>query len=100
MYKVLIEENTSMTATVKPNFGKTSFLYEALKKGDIDIYPEFTGTVTESLLQPSLVSHEPEQVHQVARDIAKQDHRSYLRVPCLIKIPTLVCSKKDCLRIH
>ena len=32
MYKLLIEENTSMTATVKPNFGKTSFLYEALKK--------------------------------------------------------------------
>ena len=76
MYKLLIEENTSMTATVKPNFGKTSFLYEALKKGDIDIYPEFTGTVTESLLQPApKVGHEPDQVYQVARDgIAKQDH--------------------------
>lgn len=70
-----------MTATVKPNFGKTSFLYEALKKGDIDIYPEFTGTVTESLLQPSpKVSHEPEQVYQVAREgIAKQDHLAYLK---------------------
>ncbi|HEU9173174.1 TPA: amino acid ABC transporter substrate-binding protein [Streptococcus pneumoniae] len=81
MYKLLIEENTSMTATVKPNFGTTSFLYEALKKGDIDIYPEFTGTVTESLLQPSpKVSHEPEQVYQVARDgIAKQDHLAYLK---------------------
>ncbi|ANR74639.1 ABC transporter permease/substrate-binding protein [Streptococcus sp. oral taxon 064] len=81
MYKLLIEENTSMTATVKPNFGKTSFLYEALKKGDIDIYPEFTGTVTESLLQPSpKVSHEPDQVYQVARDgIAKQDHLAYLK---------------------
>ena len=81
MYKLLIEENTSMTATVKPNFGKTSFLYEALKKGDIDIYPEFTGTVTESLLQPSpKVSHEPEQVYDVARDgIAKQDHLAYLK---------------------
>ncbi|PNK70847.1 glycine/betaine ABC transporter permease [Streptococcus sp. FDAARGOS_256] len=81
MYKLLIEENTSMTATVKPNFGKTSFLYEALKKGDIDIYPEFTGTVTESLLQPApKVGHEPDQVYQVARDgIAKQDHLAYLK---------------------
>ncbi len=43
MYKLLIEENTSVTVTVKPNFGKTSFLYEALKKGDIDIYPENKG---------------------------------------------------------
>ena len=32
MYKILIEENTDMTVTVKPNFGKTTFLYEALKK--------------------------------------------------------------------
>ena len=81
MYKLLIEENTDMTVTVKPNFGKTDFLYQALKKGDIDIYPEFTGTVTESLLQPSpKVSHEPDQVYQVARDgIAKQDHLAYLK---------------------
>ena len=81
MYKILIEENTDMTVTVKPNFGKTTFLYEALKKGDIDIYPEFTGTVTESLLQPApKVGHEPEQVYQVARDgIAKQDHLAYLK---------------------
>lgn len=50
MYKLLIEGNTDMTVTVKPNFGKTDFLYQALKKGDIDIYPEFSGTVTESLL--------------------------------------------------
>ena len=53
MYKILIEEHTDMTVTVKPNFGKTTFLYEALKKGDIAIYPEFTGTVTESLLKPA-----------------------------------------------
>ena len=81
MYKLLIEENTDMTVTVKPNFGKTDFLYQALKKGDIDIYPEFTGTVTESLLQPSpKVGHEPDQVYQVARDgIAKQDHLAYLK---------------------
>ena len=81
MYKILIEENTDMTVTVKPNFGKTTFLYEALKKGDIDIYPEFTGTVTESLLQPApKVGHEPDQVYQVARDgIAKQDHLAYLK---------------------
>ena len=64
MYKILIEENTDMTVTVKPNFGKTTFLYEALKKGDIAIYPEFTGTVTESLLkQAPQVSHDPEAVY-------------------------------------
>ena len=81
MYKILIEENTDMTVTVKANFGKTTFLYEALKKGDIDIYPEFSGTVTESLLQPSpQIGHDPEKVYEVARDgIAKQDQLAFLK---------------------
>ena len=81
MYKILIEENTDMTVTVKPNFGKTTFLYEALKKGDIDIYPEFTGTVTESLLKPSpQVDHDPEAVYQAARDgIKRQDNLALLK---------------------
>ncbi|MFQ7256289.1 MAG: glycine betaine ABC transporter substrate-binding protein, partial [Streptococcus sp.] len=81
MYKILIEENTDMTVTVKPNFGKTTFLYEALKKGDIAIYPEFTGTVTESLLKPApQVGHDPEAVYQVARDgIKQQDDLSLLK---------------------
>ena len=76
MYKILIEENTDMTVTVKPNFGKTTFLYEALKKGDIAIYPEFTGTVTESLLKPApQVSHDPEAVYKAARDGIKETRR-------------------------
>lgn len=81
MYKILIEENTDMTVTVKPNFGKTTFLYEALKKGDIAIYPEFTGTVTESLLKPApQVDHDPEVVYQAARDgIKKQDNLALLK---------------------
>lgn len=76
MYKLLIEENTDMTVTVKPNFGKTDFLYQALKKGDIDIYPEFTGTITGSLLQATpKVSNDSEKVFEVARDgIKKQDN--------------------------
>lgn len=76
MYKLLIEENTHIKVTVKPNFGKTSFLYEALKKGDIDIYPEFTGTITESLLKKKLkTSHNPKEVYTLAKaGILKQDN--------------------------
>lgn len=50
MYKYLIEEETDMSVNLKPNFGKTSFLYGALKSKEIDIYPEFTGTVVTSIL--------------------------------------------------
>ena len=81
MYKLLIEENSDITVTVKPNFGKTDFLYQALKKGDIDIYPEFTGTITSSLLQPApKVSNDSKEVFEVARDgIRKQDHLALLK---------------------
>ena len=42
MYKILIEKNTDMTVTVKPNFGKTTFLYEALKKVEGQLRAGFT----------------------------------------------------------
>lgn len=69
LYKAVIEAETDIAVEVKPNFGKTTFLFEALKKGDIDVYPEFTGTVLSSLLQPAptAVSHDPELVYEMAR---------------------------------
>lgn len=96
MYKILIEENTDMTVTVKPNFGKTTFLYEALKKGDIAIYPEFTGTVTESLLKPTpQVGHDPEAVYQAARDgIKKQDNLVLLKPMAYQNTYAVVVPKK------
>ncbi|MGM9903165.1 glycine betaine/carnitine/choline ABC transporter [Enterococcus sp. 10A9_DIV0425] len=51
MYKELIEENSEVEVELKPNFGKTSFLFSALENDQIDIYPEFTGTVLESLVK-------------------------------------------------
>ena len=96
MYKILIEENTDMTVTVKPNFGKTTFLYEALKKGDIAIYPGFTGTVTESLLKPApQVDHGPVAVYQAARDgIKKQDNLVLLKPMAYQNTYAVVVPKK------
>jgi osmoprotectant transport system permease protein len=51
MYKELIEEeDANAQVELKSNFGKTSFLFNALTHDQIDIYPEFTGTVLESLV--------------------------------------------------
>lgn len=75
LYKELIEEESDLSVELKPNFGKTTFLYQALKSGDIDIYPEFTGTITSSLLKekPKL-SNNPKVVYKQAKDgIKKQD---------------------------
>lgn len=52
MYQEMIEqEDPNVEVELKTNFGKTSFLFSALEHGQIDIYPEFTGTVLESLVK-------------------------------------------------
>ncbi|HEM3454609.1 ABC transporter permease/substrate-binding protein [Streptococcus suis] len=81
MYKLLIEDQTDIKVEIKPNFGKTSFLYEALKSGSIDIYPEYTGTITSTLLKnsPTDLSTNPEEVYAYAREaILEQDGLMYL----------------------
>ncbi|HFI0028187.1 TPA: ABC transporter permease/substrate-binding protein [Streptococcus suis] len=81
MYKLLIEDQTDIKAEIKPNFGKTSFLYEALKSGSIDIYPEYTGTITSTLLKNSSMdlSTNSDEVYTYAKEaILEQDGLMYL----------------------
>lgn len=52
MYKDLIQQdNPNIKVNLKRNFGGTSFLFKALQSNKIDIYPEFTGTVLQSLVK-------------------------------------------------
>lgn len=53
MYAALIKQAQPETRVIlKPNFGVTTFLYEALTSKKIDLYPEFTGTITATLAKP------------------------------------------------
>ncbi|WP_395322459.1 ABC transporter permease/substrate-binding protein [Levilactobacillus parabrevis] len=82
MYKDLIEhDHPNMQVTTKANFGGTSFLFKALKSGSIDIYPEFTGTVLESLVTgQKSASHDPQTTYKVAkRALKSQDQMAYLK---------------------
>lgn len=97
IYKELIEDETDIKVELKPNFGKTSFLYEALKAGSIDIYPEFTGTITSSLLKEDngKVSNDPEEVYNLARDkVLAQDSLIYLR-PSKFQNTYVLAVRKD-----
>ena len=67
MYKLLIEEETDLTVELKPGLGKTSFVFNALKSGSIDIYPEFTGTALSEFLKEEAVSNDREEVYEQAR---------------------------------
>ncbi|QST01706.1 ABC transporter permease/substrate-binding protein [Pontibacillus sp. ALD_SL1] len=81
MYKVLIEEETDLTVETKPNFGKTDYVFEALKGGDLDIYPEFTGTVITTLLGEQANSNVKQEVYEQARDGIKEAENMVLLEP-------------------
>ncbi|WP_153723156.1 osmoprotectant update ABC transporter permease/substrate-binding subunit OpuFB [Sporosarcina cascadiensis] len=67
MYKLLIEDQTDLTVELKPGLGKTSFVFNALQSGSIDLYPEFTGTAISEFLKEEAVSNDREQVYEQAR---------------------------------
>ncbi|MEH7225708.1 osmoprotectant update ABC transporter permease/substrate-binding subunit OpuFB [Bacillus sp. JJ1566] len=68
MYKILIEDETDLQVELKPGLGKTSFVFNALRSEDIDIYPEFTGTAISEFLKETANSTDRQQVYQQARD--------------------------------
>ena len=68
MYKILIEENMdNIDVELKSGFGKTSFVFNALKSGEIDIYPEFTGTAVFTFLKENPVNNDAAEVYSQAK---------------------------------
>ncbi|MDO3408351.1 ABC transporter permease/substrate-binding protein [Saccharibacillus sp. CPCC 101409] len=81
MYKDLIEQDTDLNVELKPGFGKTSFVFSALQNGDIDIYPEFTGTAISEFMKTTAVSTDAKAVYEQARDGMKQQFNIALLAP-------------------
>ncbi|HAJ70435.1 MAG: ABC transporter permease/substrate-binding protein [Alkalibacterium sp.] len=81
-YKLLIEQGTELSAEVEPNFGKTTFVFNALRSGEIDIYTEFTGTVLGNFFD---IVPEPgvskEAVYEEARDKLQDEYDMTLLDP-------------------
>lgn len=70
MYKDLIEKYDPNTKVeLKSNFGGTTFLFKALRSDKIDIYPEFTGTVLQTLVKTGQkTGNDPNAVYQEAKN--------------------------------
>jgi osmoprotectant transport system substrate-binding protein len=60
-------EKTGIAAERKLNLGGTLLAHEALKKGDIDVYPEYTGTALTAVLKQS-VDRDPAVVLERVRE--------------------------------
>ena len=53
LFTLLIEGSSNLTVELKQGFGGTKLLMDAIKFGEVDLYPEYTGTVLLVMLQPS-----------------------------------------------
>ncbi|WP_025728228.1 ABC transporter permease/substrate-binding protein [Atopobacter phocae] len=96
MYQLLIEDQSDIQVKVKPNFGKTTFLYEALKSEDIDLYTEFTGTITSSLLDnPPKLSNDPKEVYQQAKVGVKEQDQLVLLQPMAYQNTYAIAVRRD-----
>lgn len=52
MFAALVESESRLTVELRQGFGGTKLLMDAIKNGDVDIYPEYTGTALLVMLKP------------------------------------------------
>ena len=72
MAAILIRQTGSQTR-ISHSLGGTPVVWKALLRGDVDIYPEYTGTIAQQILHdPSLIT-----VEQFALRLGVTGHRAY-----------------------
>lgn len=74
MYKELIEDQTDLEVKLEPGLGKTPFLFSALKKNEIDMFLEFTGTALVTYLEEEARSNDGQEVFEQAREGMKEQY--------------------------
>ncbi len=81
IFKCLIENYSDLTVAIKGGLGGTQICYEALRKGEIDIYPEYTGTALLVILKADegtqkKISTSSEAVYQYIKKTSAQRHNT------------------------
>ena len=78
--KDLLETKTNLKVEVKPYLGGTSVVSQALERGDLDIYPEYTGTALLNILgQPAI--NDPQAAYQRVKTIYKEQKKLIWLMP-------------------
>lgn len=67
----IITHETHLQVDRKFNLGGTLLVHDALVHGDLDLYPEYTGTAYLAILQQH-DNKQPEQIYQVVRNLYQQ----------------------------
>lgn len=79
MFAQLIEAKSDLKVDRKLNLGGTFVCFEAIKNGDIDIYPEYTGTGLTAQLKMKVITDPDEAYRVVAEEFNKQFNIKWLK---------------------
>jgi osmoprotectant transport system substrate-binding protein len=72
IFKQLIEDQTDLKVAYKESLGGTMVCFEALKKGELDIYPEYTGTGLTAHLKMEVVNDAERAYEIVKKEFAER----------------------------
>jgi len=80
MFGIIIENYTNYNAELKLGFGGTKLVFDALANGEIDLYPEYTGTGLLVILQPEdevkrLYMNDKERLYAFVQDQFKEKYQ-------------------------
>lgn len=71
MMKELIEAKTELKVEVKPFLGGTNVVAQALEKGDLDVYAEYTGTALMNILGEPMLT-DPQQAYDKVKTLYQE----------------------------
>lgn len=69
-----LQENTDMDVEVKDGLGGVFVLHEAMKKGEIDMYIEYTGTALENVIEQEFDPEmSPEEIYKLTKEMYEDE---------------------------
>jgi len=79
IFAQLIEAKTDLKVIRKLNMGGTFVNFEAIKNGQIDLYPEYTGTALTAQLKMDVITDADETYRIVSEEFDKQFNIKWLK---------------------
>ncbi len=92
MYTLLLQK-AGFTVNEKPALGNSLIVFQAIKSGAIDMYPEFTATGLNHLNIPS--AHDPQKDYQAVKNAFEQQYHITWLDPSPLNDGYALCTSKD-----
>ena len=74
MYSELIKANSDIKVEERFNLGGAVVCFNALKKGDVDMFVEYTGSILPNYFHMEFASTDPQAVYEKSKELLMKEH--------------------------